>query len=53
MEKNPKFFEKWPKQLPSKKCKNVYIKAQFESLKHLHQTSFEMLNSKPCFETAF
>jgi len=29
--------------LPSqKKCQNIYIKAQFESPKHLHQTTFEI-----------
>jgi hypothetical protein len=26
----------------AKKCQNIYIKAQFESPKHLHQTTFEI-----------
>ncbi len=34
----------------SKKGQNIYIKAQFESLKHLQQTTSETLK---CFETAY
>jgi hypothetical protein len=41
--KNRQFFsKKLPKKLPSqKKAKNIYNKAQFESPKHLQQTTFE------------
>jgi hypothetical protein len=41
LEKNwPNFFLKKPK---SQKGKNIYNKAQFESQKHLQQTTFETL----------
>ncbi len=36
-----------------KNCQNKYIKSQFESPKHQHQTTFEQDAYKPCFETAF
>jgi hypothetical protein len=29
-EKVPNFWKKWPKQLPSQKCQNIYINAQFK-----------------------
>ncbi len=41
-----------PNSLKAKKGQNIYNKAQFESPKHLHQTSWETY-SKPCFETAY
>ncbi len=39
----------------SKKGQSIYNKAQFKSPEHLHQTTFETLNSynKPCFLTAY
>ncbi len=39
--KLPNFWEKWPKQSLSQKRQNIYIKAQLESPKDLHQTTFE------------
>ncbi len=36
------FVKKEPKQFPSQKnCQNIYIKTQFESPKHLHQTTLK------------
>ncbi len=38
------FFKKLPKKHPSlKKYQNIYIKTQFESPKHIHQTPFVFL----------
>jgi hypothetical protein len=39
--KLPSFWEKWPKQSLRQKRQNTNIKAQLESPKHLHQTTFE------------
>ncbi len=42
--KNHPIFEKSSQNSRfSKKCLNIYIKAQFESLKHVQQTTFEAL----------
>ncbi len=41
-----------PNSLEAKKGQNIYNKAQFESPKHLHQTTWETY-SKICFETAY
>jgi hypothetical protein len=37
-----------------RKCQNIYNKAQIESPKYRHQTTFETLKylNKPCFEHA-
>jgi hypothetical protein len=53
--KSPNFSKNSPKSCQVKKSQNIYNKAQFESPKHLHQTTFETLNTynKPCFETAY
>ncbi len=37
------FFKKSPKQLPNKKCLNIFIKAQCENPKHLHRTFSKFL----------
>ncbi len=39
--KSPNFSKSSPKSLQVKKGQNIYNKAQFESQKHLHQTTFE------------
>ncbi len=36
----PNFWTKWPKTV-----KNIYIKDEFESPKHLHQAKFEALKT--------
>ncbi len=41
--KNAHFFKEYPKQSPSQKSQNIYYEAEFESPKHLHQTTFETL----------
>jgi hypothetical protein len=38
-----KFFKNRPKSCQAKKGQNIYNKAQFESPKHLQQTTFEAL----------
>jgi hypothetical protein len=38
-----KFFKNSPKSFQVKKGQNIYHKAQFESPKHLQQTTFETL----------
>jgi hypothetical protein len=44
VEKNLTSFSKnSPKKWPSQKGQNIYNKAQFESPKHLHQTTFKTL----------
>ncbi len=44
LEKNCQFFSKIaPKVAESKKGQNIYYKGQFESPKHLQQTTFETL----------
>ncbi len=50
LEKNAQLQEKVAKTVA--KEKNIYIKAQFESPKQLHQTTFETCN-KPFFKTAY
>jgi hypothetical protein len=38
----------------AKKCQNINNKAQFESLKHFHQTTFETLKYlQQCFGTSY
>jgi hypothetical protein len=49
---SPNFSLSSPNSLEAPKGPNIYNKAQFESPKHLHQTTWETY-SKPCFETAF
>jgi hypothetical protein len=52
----PNFPKSSPNSLQAPKGHNIYNKAQFESPKHLHQTTFEtLLNiyNKPCFEAAY
>ncbi len=44
--KLPNFWEKWPKQSLRQKTQNAYIKAQIESQKHLHQSTFENFKKK-------
>jgi hypothetical protein len=41
--KLPNFSKNSPKSHQVKKGQNIYNKAQFESQKHLHQTTFETL----------
>jgi hypothetical protein len=41
--KNCPIFRKVAQKSPSQKRQNIYNKAQFESPKHLHQTTFETL----------
>ncbi len=41
--KSPNFSKSRPKSLQVNKGQNIYNKAQFESPKHLHQTTFETL----------
>jgi hypothetical protein len=43
LEKIAKIFKNCPKVAKSKKGQNIYNKAQFESPKHLQQTTFETL----------
>jgi hypothetical protein len=44
LEKNlPKIWKKVAKTITKPKKQNTYIKALFESPKHLHQTTFETL----------
>jgi hypothetical protein len=52
--KSPNFSKSCPVLKP-KKCQNIYNKAQFESPKHLHQTTFEILKclQQRCSETAY
>ncbi len=49
------FFKNSPKSLQVKKGQNIYNKARFESPKHLHQTTFEILKllQQTMFETAY
>jgi hypothetical protein len=52
----PNFSKNSRKSCQVKKGQNIYIEAHFESLKHLHQTTFETLKkpyNKLCFETAY
>jgi hypothetical protein len=42
-QKLPILSKSSPNSLRAKKGQNIYIKAQFESPKHLHQTTFETL----------
>ena len=53
--KLPNFSKNSPKSRQVKKGQNIYNKAEFKSPEHLHQTTFETLNSynKPYFETAY
>ncbi len=56
LEKNsPKFSKKSPKSCQVKNGPNIHIKAQFESPKHLHQTTFETLKylQQTMFATAY
>jgi hypothetical protein len=41
--KLPNFSKSSSKSLQRKKGQNIYNKAQYESPKHLHQTTFEIL----------
>jgi len=44
LKRNSPIFQKVaPKSLQGKKGQNIYNKAEFESPKHLHQTTFETL----------
>jgi hypothetical protein len=44
--KNHPIFQKVaPKVSKTKKCQNIYNKAQIESPKYLHQTTFETLEN--------
>jgi hypothetical protein len=43
LKKSPNFSKSSPNSLQAKKHQNIYIKAHFESPKHLHQTTFETL----------
>ncbi len=54
-EKIAQFFKSSPKSLQGKKGQYIYNTAQFESPKHLHQTTFKPKNTynKPYFETAY
>ncbi len=51
----PNFSKNSQKSCQVKKGQNIYNEAQFESPKHLHQTTFETLYTynKLCFETAY
>jgi hypothetical protein len=53
----PNFSNNSPKSCQVKKSRNIYNKTQFESPKHLHQTTFKSLKYlqqiKSCFETAY
>jgi hypothetical protein len=54
VEENAQFFKRSQNSCQTKKCQHFFVKAQFESQKHLHQTSFETLKyNKPFFETAY
>jgi hypothetical protein len=44
VKKLPNFSKSTQNCLQTKPCQNIYIKAEFESPKHLHQTTFETLN---------
>jgi hypothetical protein len=52
LEKNSQIKKIAQKVTKSEKGQNIYNKAQFESPKHLQQTTFKTFN-KPCFETAY
>ncbi len=54
-EKCPIFGKSSPNSYLCKKYQSIYIKAQFESPKHLPQIPFKPKNTcnKPCFETAY
>ncbi len=49
------FAKSSPKSLQGKRDQNIYNNAQFESPKHLHQTTLKPKNTynKPCFESAY
>ncbi len=51
----PNFSKSSPKSLQGKRGQNICNKAQFESPKHLDETTFKPKNTynKPCFETAY
>jgi hypothetical protein len=52
--KLPNFLKIAKKVARSKKGQNIYIKALFESPKHLQQTTFETLKyNKPCFDITY
>ncbi len=51
---NAPFLKRSQNSSQTKKWRHFFIKAQFESQEHLHQTTFETLKyNKPCFETAY
>jgi len=53
-EKNALFFKSSLNSFQAKKCQKIYNKAQFESPKHLHQTTFDTLEYlQQSFETAY
>ncbi len=51
-ENHPNIGKSNPNSCQVKNCQNIYTKAQFESPKHLHQTTFEPLK-KPRTNHAF
>jgi hypothetical protein len=55
LEKIAKFFKNIPKSCQVKKGQNIHNKAQFESPKHLQQTTFETLKylQQSYFESAY
>jgi hypothetical protein len=49
----PIFWKTSPNNNEAIRFQNIYVKAQFENPKHVHQTTFETLKyNKPYFETA-